>query len=106
MTMGKTALVKIGECAANGAEHCPGFLGREGTLGKDLGEGFIGILGYDIEQIFTVNFTASGIKKRHKVRMGEGPGYVPSSDGGTCVHRFEGEDFNGGFLLSAIIKLG
>ena len=106
MTVRKTALVKIGEGAPNGAEHFPGFLGREGTLGKDLGEGFIGILGYDIEHILTVNFTASGIKQRHQVRMGEGPGYVPLSDGGTCVHRFEWEDFNGGFFLSAIIKLG
>jgi len=82
MTVRETALVKIGEGAQYGAEHFPGFAGRERTLGKDLGESFIGILGYDIEQIFTLKFTASGIKKRHQVRVGEGLGYFPSSGGG------------------------
>jgi hypothetical protein len=82
MTVRETALVKIGEGAQNGAEHFPGFPGREGTIRKDLGESFIGILGYDIEQIFTLKFTASGIEKGHQVRMGEGLGYFPSSDGG------------------------
>jgi hypothetical protein len=106
MTVCETELMKIGEGIQNGAEHLPGFLGREGTLGKDLGEGFIGILGYDIEQIFTVNVDARGMKERHQMRMGESPGYVPLSDGGSCVHRFEWEDFDGGFSRWAIIELG
>jgi hypothetical protein len=106
MTVRETALVKIGEGAQYGAEHFPGFPGREGTIGKDLREGFLGILGYDIEQIFTLKFTASGTKKRHQVRMGEGLGYFPSSGGGLDIHGFEGEDFDGGVLRSAIIKLG
>ncbi len=58
MTVRETAVVEIREGAQNGAEHFPGFLGREGTLGKNLGEGFLGILGYDIEQIFTVSLAA------------------------------------------------
>jgi hypothetical protein len=38
--------------------------------------------------------------------MGEGLGYFPSSGGGLDIHGFEGEDFDGGVLRSAIIKLG
>jgi len=106
MTVRKTAVVKIGERTQHGAEHFPRFPGRERTIGKDLGEGFIGILGYDIEQILTLDYTASGMKKRHQVRMGEGPGYIPSSDGGAFIYCFEGEDLNGGFLRAAIVKLG
>ena len=106
MTVGETAVVEVREGAQYGAEHFPCFPGREGTVGKDLGEGFIGILGYDIEQIFAPNCTASGMKKRHQVRMGEGPGYVPASERGAFIHRCEWKDFNGGFLRSAIVKLG
>ena len=55
MTVRETAIVKIGESTQYGAEHFPRFPGRERAVGKDLGEGFIGILGDDIEQIFTID---------------------------------------------------
>lgn len=106
MTVRETALVKIGEGIQNGAEHFPSFLGRERTLGKNLRKGFIGILRYDIEQIFPIKFTAPGTKKRHEVRMGDGLGCFPSSDGGAPVQGFEFENFYGGLLCPTIIKLG
>jgi hypothetical protein len=106
MSVRQTAIVKIGKRIQNGAKHFPGFPGREGPFGKDLGESFIGVLGYDVEQILTVNCTASGMKKRHQVRMGEGPSYVPPSDGSALVHKFEREDFDGGSLRAPIIELG
>jgi hypothetical protein len=98
VTMRETATVKISEGIHNGAEQLPGFVGGEGALGKNLGEGFVGVLGYDVEQIFTVHVDARSMKKRHQVRMGESPGDVPLSDGGSRFDRLESEDFDGGLF--------
>lgn len=106
VTMRETATVKIREGIQNGTEHLPGFVGRERPLGENLGEGFVGVLGDDIEQIYTLDVNARSVKKRHQVRMGESPGDFPLSDGSSCVYRFEGEDFNGGFFRWAIIEVG
>jgi hypothetical protein len=63
--MCETATVKIREGIQNGAEHLPGFMGGEGSLRENLGESFVRVLSYDIEQIFTFNFDAGSVKERH-----------------------------------------
>src|SRR6185437_4424077 len=100
MTVCETVLVKIRESTQNRAEHLQCFFGRERTLGKNLGEDFVGILGYNIEQTSTIEFTASGVEERHQVGMGERRGKVPWIHGGTWIHSFGREDFDCGFSYS------
>ena len=84
--MCETATVKIREGIQNGAEHLPCFMGGEGSLRENLGESFVRVLSYDIEQIFTIEVDARSMKKRHEVRMGESPGDFPLSNRGSCVN--------------------
>ena len=82
----------------NRVEHFPGFVGRQGALAKNLGENLFGIFRDDIEQIYAVNVTASGMKKTHQVGMGQGAGRGPLSDAGFRIHGIRRTELDGGIL--------
>ena len=82
----------------NRVEHFHGFPGGERTHPKNLCENLIGIFSDDIEQIFPVNRTASGVKNTHQAGMRQEPGRRPLSDAGFCVHRIRPTQLDGGFL--------
>jgi hypothetical protein len=65
MAMQEIPAVKPGKRLHNCVEHFPGLPGHKGTLAKNLGENLFGIFRDDIEQIYAVNVTASGMKKTH-----------------------------------------
>ena len=87
-----------GKRLQNRVEHFPGFVGRQGALAKNLGENLFGIFRDDIEQIYAVNVTASGMKKTHQVWMGQGAGRGPLSDAGFRIHGIRRTELDGGIL--------
>jgi hypothetical protein len=82
MAVDELALVQPGEGVHYGPEHFFDFFGREGTLAKNFGEDFFGILGDNVEQINVVDVTAPVVEEAHEVRMRQVFGRFPLCEAG------------------------
>lgn len=106
MAVDEFAAMEPGKRVENRRQHFPGFGGGEGTLAKEFGKDFVGVVGNDVEEVDAVDFGASGVEDTDEVGMGQGSSVRPLGDAGFGIGGIGGGELNGSFAGRVACEFG